>query len=85
MKKLLVITTALCAFAGANTAQAEISVVLGQPAPAYYAEPAYVPQGYVARPDWPSEHYDIHRHRHNDYWARHNINERERYEREHHR
>jgi len=62
MKKILILTGALALLAGAD-ANAQISVTFGEP-------------GYEMRPDYPSEHYDIHRHRHNDYWARRQQEER---------
>jgi len=74
MKKLLLLTSALC-IVGSYAAAAQISVSIGEPV---VAEPAY-----VMRPDYPSEHYDIHRHRHNDYWARKQQDERNHAHEEH--
>ncbi len=75
MKKTIIIS-ALCTLLAGTSANAQVSVGIGigepaYPAPSYPAYPAYVEPGpgYVVAPDWPSEHYDIHRHRHNDYWA----------------
>jgi hypothetical protein len=71
MKKILILSSAMVLMT-AYSANAQISVSIGEPAPVYYApEP-----GYVVAPDWPSEHYDIHRHRHNDYWAHRQQEER---------
>jgi len=71
MKKIILITSALVLLTGYSAnAAVDLSVGIGVPAPGYgYAQPAYVEPGYVVAPGWPSEHYDIHRHRHNDYWA----------------
>jgi len=62
MKKMIILSGALYMLAS-QSANAQISVAIGVPV---YAEPGYV----AMAPDYPSEHYDIHRHRHNDYWAR---------------
>ena len=74
MKKVILLTSALILL-GSTSANAEINlnVDFGEPV---YAQPVYMSPGYVIRPDYPSEHYDRHRHRHNDYWARRNQEER---------
>ncbi len=75
MKKIIVFSAACMLLAGAS-AHAEISVGIGIGEPVYAAPvvpayPMYVEPGpgYVVAPDWPSAHYDHHRHAHNDYWA----------------
>ena len=52
----------------ATSAKADVSVGVTFGEPEY---PAYAAPGYVVAPapDWPSYHYDHHRHGHNDYWA----------------
>lgn len=66
MKKIILLSSALVLF-GSYSANAEINVNVDFGSPAVVEEPV---RGYIVRPDYPSEHYDIHRHRHNDYWAR---------------
>ncbi len=72
MKKIIILSSALCLL-GSYSANADISVGINLGEPVYaepvYAEPVYENPGYVMAPDWPSEHYDRHRHRNNDYWA----------------
>ena len=92
--KNTILLGAACALLAAGSASADVSfgISMGEPqvypvAPvrAYPAYPAYVEPGpgYAYAPDWPSEHYDRHRHRHNDYWARRQEHfEHERYEHE---
>ena len=71
----ILIAGSILSFTIGYAAHAEVSfqVGIGEPgygAPApypYYAEP-YAPYAASER-DWPSEHYDRHRHGHNDYWA----------------
>lgn len=92
MKRIIILSSALVILASASAYADSVSfgVNVGEPAyPAYpaYAAPTYVEPGYgyVMAPDWPSEHYDRHRHRHDDYWARHEREERGRGREEEHR
>jgi hypothetical protein len=74
MKRTIILSSALCLL-GSYSANADISVGinLGEPV---YAEPVYENPGYVIAPDYPSYHYDHHRHPHNDYWAHRQHDER---------
>ena len=80
MKKIpplakILIAGSVASFSAGYAAHAQVSLQVGigepayvAPAPVYpYAEP-YAPYAGAYR-DWPSEHYDRHRHPHNDYWA----------------
>jgi len=66
MKKILIVSGMFMLLASAS-ANAEVSVGInfGEPVEPVYVAPTYVEPA----PDWPSYHYDRHRHRHNDYWA----------------
>src|SRR5271155_218057 len=83
MKKIIILSSALCLL-GSYSANADISVGINLGEPVYtepvYAEPIYENPGYVMAPDYPSYHYDHHRHPHNDYWAHHQHDERGRNE-----
>ena len=84
MKKIFLISTTVFLLSG-YSANAQVSVTFGEPA---YVAPAYpyaAPYGYAITSDWPSDHYDVHRHRHNDYWAHRMHDERGEHEREEHR
>jgi hypothetical protein len=78
--KILFPLTAACMLVSAS-AWANVNVDIGIGVPV--AEPVYAPQpqGYVLAPDWPSLHYDRHRHFHNDYWAHRQAEERGEHER----
>jgi len=76
MKKIIILSSALCVLAS-YPANAGVAIVFNEPQPVYYAEPS---RGYVMAPDWPSEHYDIHRYRHNDYWSHQKRNDNDRWE-----
>jgi len=78
MKKIFILSSAFIMLAGAS-ANAEVSVGISlggpvaEPAPMYIAPaPTYI----TPVPDWPSYHYDRHRHWHNDYWAHRHYEER---------
>ena len=73
MNKIILLSSALCLFAS-YPANAEVSLNVNLGEPVYYAQPY---RGYVMQPDYPSEHYDHHRHGHNDYWAGRQQQERE--------
>lgn len=76
MKKILMLGSALCVLAS-YPASAGVAIVFNTPEPVYFYEPT---RGYVIQPDYPSEHYDRHRHWHNDYWAHRQQEERDRFE-----
>jgi hypothetical protein len=68
MTKMLTFTllTGAILFTSASAnAQVSVGINLGVPVEPVYPVPTYI----TPAPDWPSNHYDIHRHRHNDYWA----------------
>ncbi len=76
MKKIILLSSAFMLLASASAnADVSVGVNFGEPEyaePIYLAPaPVYVEPGpsYVVAPDWPSEHYDRHRYRHNNYWA----------------
>jgi len=79
MKKIVILSAVFALLAGAS-ANADVSVGFnfGVPVEPVYPEPVYVEPGpgYVIAPDYPSYHYDRHRHRHNDYWAHRQHDER---------
>ena len=65
MKEIFILSSALVLLTS-YSASAEFAVKFNAPQPVEYAEQT---RGYEIKHDYPSEHYDIHRHRHNDYWA----------------
>ena len=80
MKNLLILTTGLCLLAS-YSANAQISVTLGEPMyvapPIYYPPPVYAPGYAEYYHRYPSQYYDHRRHqRHGDwsYWAQHHDN-----------
>src|SRR5436190_655059 len=67
MKKIIILSSALCLLASYSAnAGTTTTVIVGEP---IYTPSLYVSPGYRVAPPWPSEHYDIHNHRHNDYWG----------------
>jgi len=74
MKKIIILSSALCLL-GSYSANAEISVNVDFP---ISESPSY-----VIAPDYPSYHYDHHRHPHNDYWAHRQHDERDHNEHAH--
>jgi len=61
MKKIIILSGTLCLLGSYSANATQISVAIGLP--------VYESPGYVIAPDYPSYHYDHHRHPHNDYWA----------------